>query len=155
MPTKAELSKFAIRGRVTESAAATFTEAQVNTNLSIEGDHLFIVTGLWLAHNGELDANDEQVQIQLCYASQSALIGPSNPDWIVGMNQFMTRATSGTQVYERQRYESVDYFPIAEPQLFLGVAGTGTASAITAEMKMEGYLAKVSTSEYFRITRLR
>ena len=45
MPVRNELIKTSLRGAVTETAANTYTEVQVDTNLAIRGDHVFIISG--------------------------------------------------------------------------------------------------------------
>lgn len=155
MPLKSELAKFAIRGSVTESAANTFTEAMVNTNLSPEGNLIFIATGLWTHTDAILDGNSEGVEMQLCYAPQSAIIYPNDGDWIFGRKIRVTVATQGAHSWERLVYQNINMFPIAQEALYWGTAGDSLAAATTARFKLEGFLMKVATTEYFRISRVR
>lgn len=156
MPTKQELSKFSIRGFVTESAANTFTEQTINTNLAVEGNSIFVVTGCHLfLKTSILAASTDQAEMQLAYASQSDILQIDDPDWLCGRAASLIMTTSGAQVTEMYTYQPVEYFPLAQAQLFLGVKGTNAPSALTAGFKLEGYLQKVTTTDFFRITRVR
>ena len=155
MPTKTELAKFSLRGIVTETGANTFTETAVNTNLTVEGNMIFIATGLWFGHNFGLGSASDELGGQLTYAPQSAIIKPNDPDWIFGFDFRTVLTTSGMHIQERLWYTNIDNFPIAQDQIFFGLAGVSLASAATAWFKLEGYLQKVTVTDFFRIQRIR
>ena len=156
MPTKVELAKFSIRGRVQESSANTFAQSSIQTNLSAVGDQMFIVTGLWTAFYGAaLNLLNDYVVGQVTYASQSAAIGPSDPDFIWGREPQQQILTTGGGILEALNYVSVNHFPLATPTIYIGVMGNGQASVITFDVKIEGYMQKVSTTDFFRIANLR
>lgn len=152
---KEELSKFSLRGSVTESAANTYTEATINTNLQVEGNMIFIATGLWLGTDATLSAAADRLGFQICYAPQAALVNQDNPDWIAGRSIAFEVVTSGASNWERFTYVNIDNFPLAQSQLFFGAAGTSLAAASTCTFKLEGWLKKVSTTDFFRIARVR
>ena len=155
MPTKTELSKFSIRGEVTESGTNTFTEQALSTNLVAQGDAMFMATGLWmfLDTNGAL-LNSDELEFQITYSSQAGIIKPSDPDWIWGRNWY-SGPTSGAVLLEKTTYVDIDHFPLATPQIYLGIKGVSLANAATGAIKLSGYLQKVSTTDFFRIANLR
>ena len=65
MPTKQELVKTSLRATVAESAANTFTETTMSTNLAVRGDHLFVVTGLWYDLSANLSGAGDSIRIQV------------------------------------------------------------------------------------------
>lgn len=153
MPTKTELSKFSIRGSVTESAANTYTEQSISTNLVAQGDAMFMATGLWVMMDpkGVLVNADEQ-WMHLAYTSQSFVITPSHADFIWGQ---CWQNTGAAAVLEVIRYIPIDHFPIASPTIYLGTQGVSLAQAGSVAFKLAGYLQKVSTTDFFRIANLR
>lgn len=155
MAIRGELIKTSLRGTVTETAANTFTEAQIDTNLSIRGDHVFIVTGVWLYASATLGGAGDTFSIQVCYASQAGNITPDDPDWLFGASWQMAMVTSGAGVWLRTMYTPVEHFPIAVPQLYLGVGGSSLATAAKGSIKIEGYHSKVNTTEFFRLAQSR
>ncbi len=155
MPTKAELVKTSLRATVTESAANTFTEATMSTNLAVRGDHLFIVTGIWWDLSANLSGPGDTIQFQITYATQSAIIRPDDPDWLFGFGWRHDHTTSGGGLWERGGYQAINDFPVAVPTLYMGLQGTSLAGAAVGGVKIEGYHQKVATSEYFRIAQSR
>ncbi len=156
MPTKTELAKFSVRGAVTASSGNTFTQVAIQTNLAAQGDMMFIGTGLWmnLDPNGPLVSADE-VSAQLCYTTQTAIIGPDNPDWIWGRAFRYDLTTSGGAAFEKITYTPVNFFPLATPTLYLAIQGVSMAQAASVSFKLAGYMQKVSTTDFFRIANLR
>lgn len=155
MPTRAETVKTSLRGLTTESAANTFTESTIDTNLAIRGDHIFVITGIWFNGVANLTAATDALEIQVTYATQSDIIEINDPDWLLGAKWLMTLTTSGGSVYQPMLYYQIDHFPIAVAQLHLGVKGTSLAAAGSGGVKIEGYHQKVSTTEYFRLAQSR
>lgn len=155
MPSKQELAKTSLRGSVTESAANTFTQVTVDTNLGIRGSDIFVMTGIWFETNANLSANGDQFVIQLAYSTQSAIIQVDDADWLVGAKWAIEFTTSGGSVWDQVKYVSIDHFPIAVQNLFLGVQGTSLGSAARGSFKIEGYHVKVSTTEFFRLAQSR
>lgn len=155
MPVKQELIKTSLRGKVVESAANTYTEATIDTNLSIRGDHIFLVTGIWWSHDGNPIAAGDGIDIQLCYAPQTGGLWTSDPDWFAGYSRYLQFVTSGAAMLEKTAYQQIDNYPIAVGSLYLGVVGTSLGAAVTAAVKIEGYHVKVNTTEYFRLAQSR
>lgn len=153
-----EVPKFAIRGSVTESSANTYTEAQIITNIGIESSYVFMATGcyIYLDTNGAIVDADE-IHAQLTYTSQSALIAPGDADWILGRGVHFHLTTSGglATPFEETMYYSMAPYPIAQNILYWGVRGLSLANAGTAAFKLEGFLKKVSSTDFLRITRSR
>lgn len=155
MPTKNELAKFSIRGAVTETAANTFTQSTVNTNIQVQGNEIFICTGIWFRTDADMAADQDQMQMQLTYTSQSALVTPDDPDWLYGWHWRMVMTTSGVSVFNPIVHQDLGFFPMANPQLYFACQGTSLAAASSCQFKLEGYLQKVSTTDFFRIQRVR
>lgn len=155
MPLRNDLIKTSLRATVTESAANTFTEQQIDTNLSIRGDHIFIVTGVFWQHNAVLNGTGDQIAMQLTYATQSGLITASDNDFLFGIHQAHEVATQGAATYLKSIWMPMDEFPVAVTALFLGVQGVSLASAVQASVKIHGYHVKVNTTEYFRLAQSR
>lgn len=155
MAVKQELIKTSLRGSVTESGANTFTEQGIDTNLSIRGDHVYIVTAICWKHNAAFEGDGDGVNLHLAYASQSDIIGPSDPDFLFGVNQRVDIVTSGGYGMHRVLYENIDHFPIAVPQLYIGVKGASLGAAVLAEVKLTGYHVRVNTTEFFRLAQSR
>lgn len=103
-----------------------------------------------------LDPNGAQVALDgmwahIAYSSQTAPLSPSDGDYIWGRRWSL----GGVGIYEHVTYTDVDEFPIAQSQLWMGIQGSSLAQASTFQMKLEGYIKTVSTTDYFRIVNLR
>jgi len=155
MPVRNELIKTSLRGAVTETAANTYTEVQVDTNLAIRGDHVFIISGIWFLAAGSLAGAADMIQCQIAYASQTGIISVNDPDWLCGWRWRMELTTSGSTVWEPMRYIPINHFPIAVSGLYLGIQGASLGAAATIAAKIEGYHQKVNTQEYFRLAQSR
>ena len=153
MPTKVEMAKFSIRGKVKESAANTYTEVSIATNLVAQGNALFMSTGLWLSLDpGGALATADELYCHIAYSAQSFVIGPDDPDFIWGR---AWQNIGAAAVLEQITYVPVDHFPLAATNLYFGIQGVSLAQAATARFKLAGYLQKVSTTDFFRIVNLR
>lgn len=155
MPVKSELIKTSLRATVTESAANTYTEATLDTNLSIRGDHIFIVTGIWWQHTAVLVGDADSITVQLAYSPQTNVISPGDGDYFASYSIVTKITTSGQIVYKGTEYMPINDFPIAVGALYLGVKGVSLASAVVAGVKLEGYHVKVNSTEYFRMAQSR
>jgi hypothetical protein len=155
MPLKSELAKTSIRGSVVESASNTFTEAQIDTNLAVTGQHLFICTGVFFKTNAAL-VGSQLIDLQLTYSSQTSMIGLNDSDWLFGQSwQAGLAGAAGLAVWENQVYHKIDHFPIATSSLYFGAAGVGLAFASTNSVKLIGYHTKVAAADFFRLVQSR
>lgn len=151
--SKQEIAKLSIRASLTESAANTFTELAVQTNLAATGEMLFVATGLWMFLNGTVVAAADLAEMQMTYSTQSAIILPGDPDWFAGRSIHAMGIAVNT--YERVTYVDINNFPIATPTIYLGVQGTSQGGSLNCAFKLEGYLQKVNVTDFFRIANLR
>lgn len=157
MPLKAELQKFSIRGSVVESAANTFTSAQVDLNLSLLGSHVFMATALQITHNAALTGAGDQLDVQLTYTTQTGIVDANDADFFWGLRNIVALTTSGAFIRDQSpRFVwTGGGFPIGVQNLQLAVQGTNLGTAVTVGLKLEGYLQRVTTSEFYRITQQR
>ena len=149
------LAKTSLRGNITESAANTYTETTIDTNLSIRGDHVFIVTGIWWQFNAAVVGTGDRFQGQIAYAKQTDIILLDDADWLFGQEVAMDVVTSGGGHWSRIKHDMVDHFPIAVGTLHLGCKGVGLSNAGQLSVKIEGYHQKVNTTEFFRLAQSR
>jgi hypothetical protein len=155
MPLKSELAKTSIRGSVVESAANTFTEAQIDTNLAVTGQHLFICTGVFFQSNAAF-VGSQTMGLQLTYSSQTDLIGLNDSDWLFGCSWSGGLAgAAGLSVYENTVYQQIDHFPIATSSLYFGGKGAALGFGTTNSVKLIGYHTKVAAADFFRLVQSR
>lgn len=156
MPIKSELLKSAYRATVTESAANTYTESTIDLNLSMLSDHVFILTDTIFKGKAVIDLGEEYSEAQLCYAPQSAIIGPDDPEFLHGVSlHFYEHTTSGNLFDDVIHANWGMGLPIAASQLYFGAKGVGMAAAATWAVKLIGYFLKVQSNEFLRMAHAR
>lgn len=158
-----EILRF-LRFKITESAAATFTQVGYDTQLSI--DRGFI----WLIHSLEVEGCDmanvedvaaggtETIHFQITRESKTANLGIDDADVVQSMNVIATRyATIGTDAgpwcnieYNPRRF----LFPVplifGAQNIYFGVTGSG-AAAKTVTGRLGYTIQKVSDKFFFRV----
>lgn len=147
------LIKTAFRAGVIESAANTFTETEIDLNLSAVGGYAFIMTDLILAHTAAMDAADEATALQLCYTTQTAMISQSSAEQLWRWDWKCMVSTNGGSVTELQRHfvMGAGGLAIARSSLFFGIKSTGLAGTATGKAVLRGYYAKVTPEQYFKL----
>lgn len=157
MALKSELQKQSIRGQVVESAAATYTQATIDTNLAITARHVFILERVWFQYEplNIVSESGDQWQAQLTYASQTAMVSQNDPDLLANFIQGIHVVVEGGFTIKRVFQIELGGIPIASPQLFLAIKGTATAAALTLSMRALGYLQRVTEAEFFRVAAAR
>jgi hypothetical protein len=161
-----------LRAELTESAAGTYTEEAIPTNLSISrsvlmkvmairfefypGQHPTLPTGLGAG------MYPQYLEAQICDESQTAIINLGQEDQILKMiwdyTQWDTLAApvSGGMIgINRIKNLQIDPpFPYVKPYFFFGVkANNATAftGPCTVGIRVAYYLEKVSDTEYMRM----
>lgn len=148
-----------IGGKVTESAANTYTETTIGINLSPVDRQVFVITDVAFT-SGEpesIPATRTALTYQVTKTSQTDIIGAQNPDLIsVGQkfiqggaaefSWFETDFGGGGQTSTGGRN---DYLMIlATEDAFIGVVGMNNAIAHAAACRVTGYFATADASTY-------
>ena len=146
-----------IGASVVETAAATFTETEVDLNLDPLNNEVFVV----LAAN--LDASFPEaiagvttaVRAQVTTTSQTGIIPLSSPKIIAKLNQeikangFTDGGVGFTSAALETPPSTLEYIAIiATNNFFLGVEGVGNLNAKTGNCKLWGYRARADPSVY-------
>lgn len=161
--TDSEVLRMA-RVSVTETAAATFTQQELDTQLSVERGVIwqihfveFFLNGLSLLR--EVAANaQESIDIQLTRTTQTGIVGLTDPDVLIREAYMLSRSAAiGTDAgplyfYSTllKRYEFKLPIPVASQSLFLGILGTA-ASAHTVSCRIGYNIEHVSDEYFFRV----
>jgi len=152
-----------VRGRVTLSAANTFTEVTINlpvvvsTGLVIEA-HLVEFDYPLIVPSADLGDTDDTMtlEIQLTKASQTTMLRNDNPDLIYGVvRQFMTpnaRTAEQAPVLMHHKAGELNWQfpePILLPfaQIFLGANTTNVATAPTFTVRIGYKTVQLSTRQ--------
>lgn len=153
------------RIRVQESAASTFTQVSLDTQLSVERGVI------WMIHFVEFDfqtinlltevaaAGQEDITAQLTRESKTALITNADTDMIQKQQLEMGRSAAiGTDAgplwYARKTVERVN-FPIAMPfaaaNIHAGILGTDAGSPHTVDFRIGYTIREVTDKFFFRV----
>lgn len=152
-----------LRFSVTESAAATFTEQEYDTQLSIDRGLI------WLIHWAEIQINvniieqpaastTEAMYVQITRESQSAILSVSDADVIVYADKMKDRgAAVGTDAGPAMFLDKVpDKFdfspplPYAAQNIYVGIKSTA-AAAKTIHGRIAYTLRRVSDKFFYRV----
>lgn len=142
-----------LRGTVTESAANTFTQTTINTNLSLEARTIIIVPEVFLNYATSVD-EDGGVRIQLSTASQTALIDYDDPHCVVRVTRKQTAyGTAGNTTIQDHgmHIRFAQALPLAVPQLFIAVQGQNMTAQQQVTVRIPYWSKKVSESVFFRV----
>ena len=150
------------RGRVTESAAATFTELEIDTQLSIERGIIWMVE--WVEFDfANLDALmevaaglSETIQVQLTKTTQTGIANRNDPDIIQFLAIRAARSAAiGTDagplwsVFESiKRFNFMTPFPVASQTIFMSILGSDASAVHTVSVRI-GYTIKEVTDKFF------
>jgi len=135
-----------LRFSVTQSAAATFTQTELDTNLSAERGVMMEIHSFEVdfGNNGfsllrEVAASGiEELLIQLTRDSKAAIVATNDSDFLAGVKKQITRSAAiGTDagpltVYDSQIY-TVNFplpLPYVKPSIFIGLNSTASSAAI-------------------------
>lgn len=157
MGFKATSSVITISNRITESAANTFTQLEVDLQLSPLDNEVFVVLALDVSPQPPeaVLATDTSTGVSVSTTSRTALgtIGDNN---ILGFGESAIRAAGfadggvGLQQFSGETpTATLDYIGIiATNNFFIQIQGNGNTSARTGSVRMWGYRAKADAATY-------
>ena len=159
MPTglKASSSAVAIGFSVTESAANTFTQTQVDLNMSPLDREVFVVTAINLDPSAPqmIGGVNTSTTCALTTTSQSGLVNLSNANCMATakLDIKSDAAVPGVAVSFTRLVETpsatLDYLGIvATNDFFVGIQGANNTSAREVSGKLYGYRARASADIY-------
>jgi hypothetical protein len=152
MPTglKQTSSVVAIGFGVSESAANTFTQGEVDLNLSPLDREVFVVLAINLdPFTPDLSATDSKVECSLTTTSQTGVVNLSSSNCLAASGNFIkadaTRAVALQSMAGETPPATLDYIGIiATNDFFIQVKGTGNTAAKGMDGKLYGYRAQAS-----------
>lgn len=153
------------RFTITESAASTFTQQILDTQLSIERGVIWLIHAVdWLMLGGELEAPGagaaETFQAQITRESKAAIIFPSDADLIDYHSQYIKRSAAiGTDAgplwwYEQNAMKRHDYalpIPYAAQNIYLALQSTNASSPATIYGRIHYTIRKVNDAYFYRV----
>lgn len=157
MPTglKQTSSVVAIGFGVDESAANTFTQAQVDLNLSPLDREVFVVLAVNLDPftPEAIAGTDTKVESSLTTTSQTAVANLSNSNCLAASGNFIKADATLAVAFQSLGAETppatLDYIGIiATNDFFIQVKGTGNTAAKGMDGKLYGYRAVASADIY-------
>jgi len=152
------------RGKVQESAASTFTQMTIDTQLSIERGVIWMIHGVEFHIPNPLDLNEvavdarEYIQLQLTRESQTSIITPDNPDLIQPYHLQINRSAAvGTDAgplwFVTEFPKKFIYhkpLPYANQNMYFGMIGTAGV-AYTSYVRVSYTIRTVSDKYFFRV----
>ena len=156
MPTglKQTSSVVAIGFGVSESAANTFTQGEVDLNLSPLDREVFVVLAINLdPFTPDLSATDSKVECSLTTTSQTGVVNLSSSNCLAASGNFIkadaTRAVALQSMAGETPPATLDYIGIiATNDFFIQVKGSGNTITRSLRGKLYGYRARASADIY-------
>lgn len=157
MPTglKASSSVVPIGFSVTESAANTFTQAQIDLNLSPLDREVFVVLAVNLDSGvpETITGTDTAVRMRLTSTSQTAIVGLDNANCMAALSHFTQSDAVNAVAYSSQALETppstLEYIGIiATNDFFVSIQGINNTAAVGGSGKLYGYRAIASADIY-------
>lgn len=153
-----------LRGSVTESAASTYTETEIDTNLSAERGVMMEIHSIdfdfSLLQLKEVAANGEEgLAMQVIRETKTDILNVNDADLIGKIEKNLFRAAAiGTDAgplwYEDNRPYTIHFprpIPYVKPSIFIGIKGTTAGSANTGRVRLGFTLRKVSRNEFLEL----
>ena len=157
MAIKKTSSEVQISAGLTESAANTFTQQEVELSLSPLDNEVFVVTAIDL----DLQAPDALAAVNTDFTayvsttSQTATVGIDNSNVLTSSRKDIRAAgfVDGGVAFDQQglttpQRESLYIGIIATNNFFLGVQGNNNAAAKRANVRVYGYRARADAATY-------
>lgn len=153
-----------LRGKVTESAASTYTENEIDTNLSAERGVMmeihsveFDFTLLQLAEIAA--AGEESLAMQLVRESKSAIVNVDDPDLLCKRGEYMFRSAAiGTDAgplwYKHVRPIQIIFpkpLPYVKPSIVVGILGSDASAVNTGRFRIGYTLRKINKTEFLEL----
>ena len=152
-----------LRFTVTQSAAATYTQTELDTNLSAERGVMMDIHGVDFLINpqqlSEAAANSAETNtIQVVRESKTALVNPNDSDLIALQRYSWSRSAAigtdaGPMWWFNRDLESLVFplpIPYVKPSIFVGVNST-YSSAITVYGRIAYTLRDISREEFLEL----
>ncbi len=154
-----------LRFEVTESAAATFTEIELDTNLSAERGVMMNIHAIEIYRSGitnlrEVGANAaEQFHHQITRESKTELVDFNDSDVISRDNFVLVRSPAiGTDAgplwfwtKERDIYEFKLPIPYVKPSIFIAVQGQHSSATYTLRGRIHYTLKTITRQEFLEL----
>ena len=150
---------FTIRGEATETAANTFTEAEINLNLDSLSREILVIQRVDLdcGNPTGVAGTNTSVSASLANSAQTAVIGINNPDCIASAQKVIVSANPTSAVaFSEEHPESINnsdeaLYIVATDNLFLGIVGLANTAAKNVRMVLHARRAKADASTYSAI----
>ena len=136
----------AVSGRVEESAANTFTEAEINLSLDALNNEIFVILSVdtALSPPDALAGVDTAMFFQLSSTTQAAITGLENPNVIVRSERSIQGAG-----YVDYGDSNLDYIAIvATPDMFAQIEGANNNNPKACAFRVWGYRARADSATY-------
>jgi hypothetical protein len=140
---------------VTESAANTYTQAQVDLNLSPLDREVFVVLAVNLDSGvpETITGTNTAVRTRLTTTSQTAIVGLDNSNCLAALSHFTESDAQNAVGYSSQALETppstLEYIGIiATNDFFVSIQGINNANAQGASGKIYGYRA-IATADIY------
>ena len=150
---------FTVRGAVTETAANTFTETTINTNLDSLSREILVVlrADLDVAPPDGVPGTYTSTEMSLANESQTAVININNPDCIASAQAVIVSGAPGDSVPftesmpEAANLSDSPLYLVASDDLFLGIKGLNNVNAKSGYMVLHCRRAKADSGTYAAI----
>lgn len=153
------------RMRTTESAASTFTENSLDTQLSVERGVIWLIHWIeFMTANavnlGEVaQGNQESILAQVTRESKTAILPGNDSDIVQQYGLDLVRSSTigtdtGPLYYLNQRQWRVDFprpLPYASQNVYLGVLGSDATALLTMDVRIGYSIRTVSDKFFFRV----
>jgi len=140
---------------VTESAANTFTQAQVDLNLSPLDREVFVVLAVNLDSGvpETITGTNTAVRMRLTTTSQTGIVGLDNANCMAALSHFTESDAVNAVAYSSQALETppstLEYIGIiATNDFFVSIQGINNANPVGGSGKLYGYRAIASADIY-------
>jgi len=150
------------RVRVSESAAATFTQVSLDTQLSVDRGVIWMIHFIeFFFQNVELlgevaAAGNEQIVCQITRESKTGIVTGNDSDVVQMEKIFASRSAAiGTDAGPLwlegsgiRRYDFTVPLPYAAQNIYAGILGTDASAAHTVDIRI-GYTIRQVTDQFF------
>lgn len=154
-----------LRFQVVESAASTFTETEIDTNLSAERGVMMEI------HSVEFDlttlqlfdevaaGGQENLRVQITRETKSALVSMNDADLIAQVRREIIRSAAigtdaGPLYILTDKVLRIDFplpIPYVKPSIFVGVQGSDAASAHTVNGRIGYTLRDIEREDFLEL----
>lgn len=153
-----------LRGKVSESAASTYTENEIDTNLSAERGVMMEIHSIefdfTLLQLKEISADgEESMAMQLVRESKSSIVNVDDPDLLCKHGEYMFRAAAigtdaGPLYYNHVRPVQVNFLkpiPYVKPSIIVGIQGSDASAVNTGRFRIGYTLRKINKTEFLEL----